>query len=94
MSQDIPGVIDSLMARTQTDDDLRARMLDNPKATIQEETGMTVPAEWSILASVHDAGHVVIEFENGELPDDYLDVVAGGNYVSNSGSGSGCFGIN
>jgi hypothetical protein len=79
MAEGIAGNIDGLMARTRSDADLREQMLADPKATIQAETGMTVPADWAIVASVNDGGHVVIEFENGELPDDYLELVAGGN---------------
>jgi hypothetical protein len=78
MNQDITGTIDDLMARTQTDVELREQMLADPKATIQAETGMTVPADWAIISSVNDGGHVVIEFDNGELPDDYLELVSGG----------------
>jgi hypothetical protein len=42
---------------------------------------MTVPADWALVAS--DKGGVIeLDFENGELPEEYLAIVAGGNYDS------------
>jgi hypothetical protein len=54
---------------------------------------MTVPADWAIVARESN-GTVELAFENDELPADYLELVTGGDEVSNTGSGSGCFGIN
>jgi hypothetical protein len=41
---------------------------------------MSVPADWAIVSSLNDSGNVELEFENGELPEDYLDMVSGGMY--------------
>jgi len=81
MASDIKGTVDELLARAQNDSDLRARLLADPRGTINAETGMTVPADWALVAS--DKGGVIeLDFENGELPEEYLAIVAGGNYDS------------
>ena len=67
-------------------------MSHTPQGAIEADTGMTVPADWAIVAR-DNGGSVELGFENDELPEGYLELVAGGDYVSNSGSGSGCFGI-
>jgi hypothetical protein len=74
------GAIDALFARTESDAALRERLLTDPKGTIEAETGMTLPVDWVIEAR-ETAGAVEIGFENGELPDDYLELISGG--VSN-----------
>jgi hypothetical protein len=80
MSNDIQGSIDAILARAKEDTSFRDLLLTNPKAAIFEATGMSVPADWNIASSLNDAGHVELEFENGELPEDYLDMVSGGMY--------------
>ena len=92
MSHTPQGAIDALLARADSDEALRERLLTDPKAAIEAETGLTVPADWAIVARANGSS-VELGFENDELPEDYLELVAGGDYVSNSGSGSGCFGI-
>jgi hypothetical protein len=92
MSHTPQGAIDALLVRAQSDAALRERLIADPKSTIEAETGMTVPADWAIVAR-DNGGSVELGFENDELPEGYLELVAGGDYVSNSGSGSGCFGI-
>jgi len=77
MSNPNMSAIDALVARAADDADLRARLLDDPRGTIQAETGMTVPADWSIVAS-ENAGSVELGFANGELPEEYLEMVSGG----------------
>jgi len=71
------SAIDALIARAADDADLRARLLDDPRGTIQAETGMTIPADWTIVAS-ESAGSVELGFANGELPEEYLEMVSGG----------------
>jgi len=78
MSTPALSAIDDLVARAVDDADLRARLLDDPRGTIQAETGMSVPADWNIVASDH-GGTVELGFANDELPDAYLDMVSGGN---------------
>ena len=77
MSDTPQGAIDALIARAESDAALRASLIADPKATILAETGMTVPAEWALVATEVD-GSIVLGFENDELPTDYLDLVSGG----------------
>lgn len=77
MSDSIQGSIDALLARAAGDPELQARLLDDPRGTIQAETGMTVPADWNIEAR-ESAGAMELGFANDELPDDYLALVSGG----------------
>jgi hypothetical protein len=79
LSDNIQGSIDGILARAQSDTDFRDLLLTNPKAAIFEATGMSVPADWNIVSSLNNAGHVELEFENGELPEDYLEMVSGGD---------------
>jgi hypothetical protein len=77
MSRDMTFAIDNLVAEANNDADLRARLLADPRGTIGAETGMTVPDDWAIIA--HESnGMVELAFENNELPEDYLELVAGG----------------
>ena len=78
MSNDIQGSIDAILARAKEDTSFRDLLLTNPKAAIFEATGMSVPADWNIVSRLDDSGNVELEFENGELPEDYLDMVSGG----------------
>jgi hypothetical protein len=77
MSDNPQGAIDALIARAESDSALRDRLIADPKATILAETGMTVPAEWALMAREED-GSIVLGFVNDELPEDYLEVVSGG----------------
>ncbi len=77
MSRDITFAIDNLVAEANNDADLRARLLADPRGTIGAETGMTVPADWAIIARESN-GMVELAFENDELPEEYLELVAGG----------------
>ena len=77
MSDSPQGAIDALLVRAGSDPALRARLLDDPRGTIQAETGITVPADWNIEVRESD-GALALGFVNDELPDDYLAVVSGG----------------
>jgi len=79
MSDNVQGSIDAVLARAQSDAVFRDLLLTNPKAAIFEATGMSVPADWNIVSRIDDNGNVAISFANGELPEDYLDLVAGGD---------------
>jgi hypothetical protein len=85
MSNDIQGSIDAILARAKEDTSFRDLLVTNPKAAIFEATGMSVPADWNIVSRLSDSGHVELEFENGELPEDYLDMVSGGMYRKGAG---------
>jgi len=84
MSNNVQGSIDAILGRAQEDTDFRDLLLTNPKAAILEETGMSVPADWAIVSRINNDGNVELDFENGELPEDYLEMVAGG-YDSTGG---------
>lgn len=74
---EVMGAVELLIARSTADSALRQRLLGDPKGTITTETGLAVPDDWDLVA--HENGEVVtIEFANGEIPDDYLQLVAGG----------------
>jgi hypothetical protein len=79
MSDNVQGSIDAVLARAQSDAVFRDLLLTNPKEAIFKETGMSVPADWDIVSRIDDTGNVAISFANGELPEDYLDLVAGGD---------------
>jgi hypothetical protein len=78
MATNVPSAIDELLARAQSDSALRAALMADPRGTIEAETGMAVPADWAIVA-VEKGDSIELDFANGELPADYLDLVAGGN---------------
>ena len=77
MSSQITSAIDALVARANRDTDLRERLLADTRGTIGAETGMTVPEDWAIMARESN-GMVELAFADDELPDDYLELVAGG----------------
>ena len=62
------------------DEAFRARLLDNPKAAIEEVTGLVVPESFSV--HVHEEGatefHVVVPPAGGRLSDEELRSVAAG----------------
>jgi hypothetical protein len=77
MSETNVPAIDAMLARAQGDPALRDRLIADPKGTIEAETGLTVPTDWNILTRDND-GNLELAFENGELPEDYLELVSGG----------------
>ncbi|MFM1917890.1 MAG: hypothetical protein RJB01_1405 [Actinomycetota bacterium] len=79
----IQGAIDDLVGRADADAELRARLLADPMEVIWLETGMRVPEHWGVIAQEID-GSVESALSCDELPDDYLEWVAGGR----SGSGN------
>ena len=62
MSHTPQGAIDALLVRAQSDAALRERLIADPKSTIEAETGMTVPADWAIVAR-DNGGSVELGFE-------------------------------
>ncbi|MFM1918015.1 MAG: hypothetical protein RJB01_1530 [Actinomycetota bacterium] len=79
--EEILGAVDALVAQANQDPALRARLIADPKATIKAETGMEVPNDWDLVAVAKDDG-ISFDFANGELPADYLELVAGGSISS------------
>ena len=69
-----------LIARVADDEAFRARLLENPKAVIQEATGIAIPEDFTI--QVHEensmTAHVVLP-PGDQLTEGDLAVVAGGS---------------
>jgi len=88
MANDLPTAVDALIARANRDDDLRARLIADPAATISAETCMTVPDDWNIVASQAADGSLSLGFVNDELPLDYLELVSGGDPIAGCTGGA------
>lgn len=67
-----------LEAKAANDPALRAALLADPRAAIEELTGEPLPADWRVLATEQPDGAVTVGFVNDELPIDYLELVSGG----------------
>lgn len=81
MSGQPQGAVEALIERASADAELRDRLLGNARATIEVETGMTVPRDWSIVARYAN-GTIEIGFVDDELPDSYLDLITGGSFCA------------
>ena len=68
-----------IMGRAAEDADFRARLLSDPKAAVEQELGVTIPASMSI--EVHEesdaAAHLVLP-PDSKLSEGDLQAVAGG----------------
>jgi len=73
-----------LLVRTATDEELRARVLADPRAAIREEAGIDLPEDWRLIGRVSATGTVELTFADDELPLDYLAVVGAGYSTSYS----------
>ncbi|MFM1918022.1 MAG: hypothetical protein RJB01_1537 [Actinomycetota bacterium] len=80
----IQGAIDDLVARAELDPGLRERLMAEPGETIWLETGMRVPEHWAVVAMEVD-GSIEIALGCDELPEDYLELVSGGEVDPNCG---------
>ncbi|MGF1470872.1 MAG: NHLP leader peptide family RiPP precursor [Rubrobacteraceae bacterium] len=75
-----------LVQRSLEDDEFRQRLLDNPKATIEQEMGAQLPEEIEIrcVEETLDTAYLVLppkaqsSVEGSELSEDELETVAGG----------------
>jgi hypothetical protein len=57
---------------------LKARLLADPRATLTEETGLTIPKDWELVAREAADGTVRVELTNENIPEEYLQLVSGG----------------
>ena len=68
-----------IVGRAQADAEFRARLLSDPKATVEQELGVTIPASLSI--EVHEesgaAAHLVLP-PDSKLSEGDMQAVAGG----------------
>ncbi len=76
--KEILGEVDSLIARADQDSSFREQLVADPRAVIESETGMVVPLDWDVVAISTDDG-LALQLANEELPDEYLELVAGGD---------------
>jgi hypothetical protein len=84
-----------LFARTMKDEALRREILRNPKAVIERELGIKLPAGMTVQVHVNtpDTLHIVLPADVDaaavqELSDEDLEIVAGGMPCSGHGSNS------
>ena len=75
-----------LVQRSIEDEDFRRRLLDDPKAAVEEELGARLPKEMEIRAVEESAETIYLVLpsaspigESSELSDRQLEAVAGGN---------------
>jgi hypothetical protein len=82
MSQgDVSNLMDlvsGVCASAASDAGLKARLLADPRATLTEETGLTIPEDWELEASEAPDGTVRVELTNEDIPEEYLQLVTGG----------------
>ena len=71
-------LVNGVCARAASDADLKARLLADPRATLAQETELTIPEDWELVASEAADGAVRVELVNDEIPAEYLDLVSGG----------------
>ena len=87
-----------LVERAWKDESFKQALKDNPRATIFDAFGITVPdnVNLTILEESDSEAYFVIppkpvEVTLGELSDVELEVVAGGSAVGGVGCGGGCW---
>lgn len=71
-------LVDGLCASAAIDAGLKSRLLADPRATLIEETGLTIPNGWEFVASEAADGTVRVELTNEDIPEEYLQLVSGG----------------
>ncbi|MGF1470876.1 MAG: NHLP leader peptide family RiPP precursor [Rubrobacteraceae bacterium] len=82
-----------LIQRTVEDQELRQRLLDDPRATIEQELGAPLPAEVEVRAveETQDTVYLVLPYkpqvvvESGELSEEELQKVSGAGWGSTGG---------
>jgi hypothetical protein len=78
-------LVNGVCVRAGSDAGLKARLLADPRATLAQETALTIPDDWELVASEATDGTVRVELVNEDIPELYLELVSGGG-----GGGSGC----
>ena len=76
-------------ASAASDADLKARLLADPRATLAQETALTIPKDWELVASEAPDGTVRVELVNEDIPEAYLELISGGLPPNSSNGGTG-----
>jgi len=71
-----------IVARAWADDDFRERLKADPRAAVEEVTGVAVPEsiEIEVLEETPEKGYLVIPLNRVEISDEQLDVAGGEGY--------------
>ena len=77
-------LVNGVCASAASAADLKARLLADPRATLAQETGLTIPKDWELVASEAPDGTVQVGLVNEDIPEEYLQLVSGGGGVSNA----------
>jgi len=71
-------LVNGVCARAASDAGLKERLLADPRAILTEETGLTIPEGWDLVASEAADGTIRVELTNENIPEEYLQLVSGG----------------
>jgi len=83
--KDPMSLVRGVCVSAASDADLKARLLDDPRATLTQETGLSIPDDWELVATEASDGTVRVELANEDIPDQYLELVSGGLPPDSSG---------
>ena len=78
MKHDPMESVNAVCQRAGRDPALKAALLEDPRGTLERETGLTIPAGWELVAKESEDGTVSVELVNDEIPEAYLELVMGG----------------
>jgi hypothetical protein len=76
--KDPMSLVNGVCASAANDAGLKARLLADPRATLAQETGLTIPGDWVLVASEAPDGTMRVDLANENIPDQYLELVSGG----------------
>jgi hypothetical protein len=86
------ALVEELRLRANQDEGLKARLLADPHATIESETGIKIPGGWVIAATSLADGTVNVDLANEEIPEEYLELISGGRELPPSSTDPGSSG--
>ena len=76
--KNLMDLVDAVCVSAASDASLKARLLADPRATLVEETSLTIPDGWELAAREAPDGTIRVELVNEEIPDEYLELISGG----------------